>query len=197
MSSWCVQRVGGHPPPVAGTRPRRPRRVAARPSRRQRDRRPPPRRRVAVRQARRDRAAALRGQPHRGAFPGEHGQVRYGEGLLIGYRWYDAHHLPVAYPFGHGLSYTTFNQAELTTEVHDAGADSAVEVSLTVTNTGAPAGAETVQVYVRDAEASVFRPSRSSRRSSRFRWSPATAPACDYGCTPEPSPSGTHPCAGG
>ena len=50
--------------------------------------------------------------PAYGNFPGEHGHVRYGEGLLVGYRWYDERGLDVAFPFGHGLSYTTFEYGE-------------------------------------------------------------------------------------
>ncbi|WP_407343661.1 glycoside hydrolase family 3 C-terminal domain-containing protein [Pengzhenrongella phosphoraccumulans] len=96
--------------------------------------------------------------PTIGAFPGELGSVRYGEGLLIGYRWYDAHRLEVSYPFGHGLSYTTFGYTDLTTTVLCAGPEVQVEVGLTVTNTGSRAGRETVQVYVADPESSVFRP---------------------------------------
>ena len=96
--------------------------------------------------------------PTIGTFPGEHGQVRYGEGLLIGYRWYDAHRIDVAYPFGHGLSYTTFGYSDLQTEARDAGREVSVQVSLTVTNTGQRAGREVVQVYVTDPECSVFRP---------------------------------------
>ena len=96
--------------------------------------------------------------PSFGAFPGEHGTVRYGEGLLIGYRWYDTRRLDVAYPFGHGLSYTTFAYTHLTTTVHDAGADTVVSVSLDVTNTGGRAGRDVVQVYVHDPESTVMRP---------------------------------------
>ena len=92
--------------------------------------------------------------PTIGNFPGEHGIVRYGEGLLIGYRWYDAHRLEVAYPFGHGLSYTTFEYADLTVEADENDA----QVSVTVTNTGHRAGHEVVQVYVADPACSVFRP---------------------------------------
>ena len=114
----------------------------------------------------------FRDNPTVGAFPGEHGRVRYGEGLLIGYRWYDAHGLEVAYPFGHGLSYTTFAYADLSTVVHDDGADSAVEVSLTVTNTGPRAGREVVQVYVRDVEASVSRPEQELKAFAKVALDP-------------------------
>ncbi|AGZ40534.1 glycoside hydrolase family 3 C-terminal domain-containing protein [Actinoplanes friuliensis] len=97
--------------------------------------------------------------PTIGAFPGELGHVRYGEGLLIGYRWYDAHRLEVAYPFGHGLSYTTFAYSDLALQ---ADGDT-VQVSLTVTNTGERSGRETVQVYVTDPQATVFRPEQELR----------------------------------
>ncbi|MFH8251441.1 glycoside hydrolase family 3 C-terminal domain-containing protein [Microbacterium sp. B2969] len=77
-------------------------------------------------------------------FPGEEGHVRYGEGLFVGYRWYDARRMDVAFPFGHGLSYTTFAYGDASAEVD---ADGDVEVSLSVTNTGDRAGREVVQVY--------------------------------------------------
>lgn len=97
--------------------------------------------------------------PTIGNWPGEHGVVRYGEGLLIGYRWYDTRRLPVAFPFGHGLSYTTFAYSGLDLTVHDGGgADARVQVAVTVTNTGERAGHEVVQVYVADPASAVFRP---------------------------------------
>lgn len=101
--------------------------------------------------------------PTIGAFPGEQGQVRYGERLLIGYRWYDAHALEVAYLFGHGLSYTTFLYSGLDVTVRVDGAEPVVGVSLTVTNTGDRAGKETVQVYVTDPAATVYRPEQELR----------------------------------
>ena len=81
-------------------------------------------------------------------FPGESSQVRYGEGLFIGYRWYEARKLPVRFPFGHGLSYTTFEIGvpRLSEAVVAAGQRVRVEVS--VTNTGTRPGAEVVQLYV-------------------------------------------------
>jgi len=86
----------------------------------------------------------LEDTPSYGNFPGELGHVRYGEGVLVGYRWYDARGLEVAYPFGHGLSYTRFGYGDAAASV-DASGD--VVVTVSVTNTGEVAGREVVQVY--------------------------------------------------
>jgi beta-glucosidase len=75
--------------------------------------------------------------------PGEAGHVRYGEGLHVGYRGFDARQQDVAYAFGHGLSYTTFAYGQASASVVDAG----VEVRVPVTNTGDRDGREVVQVY--------------------------------------------------
>jgi beta-glucosidase len=111
--------------------------------------------------------------PTIGAFPGEHGRVRYGEGLLIGYRWYDAHRIPVAYPFGHGLSYTTFEYSDLAVTVRADGEQPEVDVTLTVSNTGDRAGKETVQVYISDPAASVYRPEQELRGFAQVTLEPA------------------------
>ena len=95
-------------------------------------------------------------------FPGEEGVVRYGEGIFIGYRAYDALIQQVSYPFGFGLSYTAFRIENVDVSVTGsvAGGDLAVTVTASVTNTGQRAGAEVVQIYVGDIEASVARPLR-------------------------------------
>ncbi len=95
-------------------------------------------------------------------FPGEEGVVRYGEGIFIGYRAYDALIQHVSYPFGFGLSYTTFRIENVDVSVTGSVADGdlAVTVTASVTNTGQRAGAEVVQIYVGDIEASVARPLR-------------------------------------
>ena len=81
----------------------------------------------------------------------------YSEGLFVGYRWFDARKVKPLFPFGHGLSYTTF--AYGTPSVSKAvTADGSVSISVPVTNTGTVAGAEVVQFYVSDPEASVERP---------------------------------------
>jgi beta-glucosidase len=97
-------------------------------------------------------------------FPGEHGHVRYGEGLFVGYRGFDAREQEVAYPFGFGLSYTTFGYGQATATVTERG----IEVRVPVTNTGDRDGREVVQVYV----SLPARPSSGRRASSRH------SPAC-------------------
>ncbi|SDR71725.1 beta-glucosidase [Friedmanniella luteola] len=95
-------------------------------------------------------------------FPGDSQVVRYGEGLFIGYRGYDKTRTDVAFPFGFGLSYTSFALSDLT--VATAGSveagDLSATVTVTVTNTGDRDGAEVVQVYVQDEESTVSRPLR-------------------------------------
>ncbi len=99
----------------------------------------------------------LEDTPAYGNFPGEHGHVRYGEGLLVGYRWYDERGLDVTYPFGHGLSYTTFAYGDATAVVAESGD---VVVTVPVTNTGSVAGREVVQAYTSLPGSSVQRPPR-------------------------------------
>ena len=95
-------------------------------------------------------------------FPGDSQVVRYGEGLFIGYRGYDQAHRDVAFPFGFGLSYTTFTMSDLQVATRGSVSDGtlAATVTVTVTNTGTVPGAEVVQVYVADVESSVARPVR-------------------------------------
>ena len=105
----------------------------------------------------------LEDNPSFGNFPGEFGHVRYGEGLLVGYRWYDAKGLDVTFPFGHGLSYTTFEYTGATAEV---GADGGIVVRLDVTNSGDRDGREVVQVYVAPTTSIVQRAPRELKAFS-------------------------------
>lgn len=89
-------------------------------------------------------------------YPGDNGKVRYGEGIFVGYRYYEKKAIAPLFPFGFGLSYTTFDYANLSVEAD--GEDFAV--SLDVTNTGDRAGSEVVQLYLRDVAASVVRPEK-------------------------------------
>lgn len=97
-------------------------------------------------------------------FPGEHGHVRYGEGLFVGYRSYDARRLDVSFPFGHGLSYTTFEYSDAAVE-----SDGDLTVQVTVTNTGGRAGAEVVQVYAGAPGSSVARAPRELKGFTKVR----------------------------
>ncbi len=91
-------------------------------------------------------------------FPGENGEVRYGEGIFIGYRYYDAKEVPVQFPFGYGMSYTTFEykNPELSAETFQDV--DGLTVSVDVTNTGEIAGKEIVQIYVHDHKSRLVRP---------------------------------------
>lgn len=91
-------------------------------------------------------------------YPGEDGRVHYGEGIFVGYRHYDKQAVEPLFPFGHGLSYTTFELANLRLNGAAFGGDDLIQVSVDVTNSGTRAGQEVVQVYVCDVEARVPRP---------------------------------------
>lgn len=89
-------------------------------------------------------------------FPGEHGHVRYGEGIFVGYRWYDRREREVTYPFGHGLSYTTFEYTDPRATADAEG----VSVTVRLANTGGRPGREVVQVYANPVSSAVLRPPR-------------------------------------
>lgn len=111
----------------------------------------------------------LEDTPAFGNFPGEHGHVRYGEGLLVGYRWYDEKQLAVRYPFGHGLSYTTFAYGDATAAVRE---DGDIVVLVPVTNTGTVAGREVVQAYIALPGSSVQRPPRELKAFASVQLAP-------------------------
>ncbi len=89
-------------------------------------------------------------------FPGEFQHVTYGEGLFIGYRWYDARKMNISYPFGHGLSYTDFDYRDLSVTASTEG----LTVEVTIANVGKVDGREVVQVYSGIEKSSVARPVR-------------------------------------
>lgn len=99
----------------------------------------------------------LQDNPSYGNFPGEFGHVKYGEGQYVGYRWYDSREMDVAFPFGHGLSYTSFDYSDARAAEMPSGD---IGVTVTVRNTGQRAGREIVQVYTGLAKSAVSRPTR-------------------------------------
>jgi len=105
-------------------------------------------------------------------FPGEQEVVRHGEGVFVGYRYYTSVDRAVRYPFGHGLSYTTF--AVEAFDVEATGSDTAV-ARVTVRNTGALAGAEVVQLYIAPAPSNVRRPVRELGAFAKVSLEPGEA----------------------
>lgn len=98
-------------------------------------------------------------------FPGRNGRVRYGEGVLVGYRHYDTLGVEPLFCFGHGLSYTEFVYQDLQLTLQDDEGDSkSAIVEVEVTNVGARRGREVVQVYVHDEEASLVRPEQELKQ---------------------------------
>lgn len=92
-----------------------------------------------------------------GEYPGKDGVVKYNEGIFVGYRYFDTKKIEPQYAFGHGLSYTTFLYENL---VVNKGDNQSVTATVTVRNTGSRAGAEVMQLYVRDVQSSVERPEK-------------------------------------
>lgn len=106
-------------------------------------------------------------------FRGEPRQVEYREGLYVGYRFHDSAGVPAQYPFGFGLSYTTFDWSEFhITEPTPQDQDPVRTVSLDVTNTGDRAGSDVVQVYVRKAESVVYRPDKELKGFAKVTLEP-------------------------
>ena len=93
-------------------------------------------------------------------YPGENGQVRYGEGIFVGYRYYEKKQLETLFPFGFGLSYTTFHYDKLSLSAQSIAPAETLNISIDITNTGKLAGQEVVQLYIRDKVASVQRPEK-------------------------------------
>ncbi len=105
-------------------------------------------------------------------FPGENGKVYYGEGLFVGYRYYDKKHIAPLFPFGFGLSYTTFSYSSLSLSAQEIGRDDMLQVSVDVTNTGERAGKEIVQLYIRDVVASLQRPEKELKAFAKVHLEP-------------------------
>ena len=93
-------------------------------------------------------------------YPGNPATVEHRESIYIGYRYYDKAGKAVRYPFGHGLSYTSFEYSGLEVDKTAADENDEIKVKFKVKNTGAVAGAEIAQLYVADKESTVFRPAK-------------------------------------
>ena len=113
-------------------------------------------------------------------YPGEQGRVHYGEGLFVGYRYYDAKDVPTLFPFGHGLSYTQFAYSNLRLGAEVVKDSEGLELSVTVTNTGSVAGKEVVQLYVHDVEASLVRPYKELKGFAKVALEPGESKTATF-----------------
>jgi beta-glucosidase len=120
---------------------------------------------------------AIEQTPAFGNFPGDGDSIVYGERLLVGYRWYESRRLAVRFPFGHGLSYTTFALGRPSLSRPTWSADEVLEVTLTVTNTGTRPGSEVLQCYVEPPPGRVVRPARELKGFSKVHLSPGESAA--------------------
>jgi beta-glucosidase len=105
-------------------------------------------------------------------YPGEAGKVLYGESVFVGYRGYDRRKTEVRFPFGHGLSYTSFEYGPLALDRDSIAPGEEVAVSLSVRNSGARAGSEVVQVYVSDVKSSLMRPEKELKGFTKVTLEP-------------------------
>ncbi len=113
----------------------------------------------------------LEDNPSFGNYPGAEGVVHYKEGIFVGYRYYDSKNVEPLFPFGHGLSYTTFECGNLKIDGRIENGLK-INVSLTIKNTGSREGAEVVQLYVRDVESSLERPAKELKAFRKVNLKP-------------------------
>jgi beta-glucosidase len=105
-------------------------------------------------------------------YPGENGKVRYGEGIFVGYRYYDKKDVAPLFPFGHGLSYTKFKYENLRLSAKSVRPNGKLKVKVDVTNTGKVTGKEVVQLYVRDVKSTFARPEKELKAFAKIELKP-------------------------
>jgi len=105
-------------------------------------------------------------------YPGENGAVRYGEGIFMGYRYYDTKDVATLFPFGYGLSYTTFTYQNPKVSANTFRDVDGITVFVDVMNTGKVAGKEVVQVYVHDHQSKLVRPPKELKGFAKVELQP-------------------------
>lgn len=119
------------------------------------------------------------------SYPGDSIKQVYKEDVLVGYRWHDTKKIPALFPFGYGLSYTTFAYGKPSISAQTMRADGTVSVSVAVRNTGNRAGKEVVQLYVSDVKCSVLRPAKELKHFQKISLAPGEEQTVSFTLTPE------------
>ena len=119
------------------------------------------------------------------SYPGDSIKQEYKEDILVGYRWHDTKKIPALFPFGHGLSYTTFTYGKPVASAKAMAADGTLTVTVAVKNTGSIAGKEIVQLYVGDDKCSVLRPVKELKHFAKVGLAPGEEKSVTFTLTPD------------
>ena len=119
------------------------------------------------------------------SYPGDSIKQEYKEDILVGYRWHDTKKIPALFPFGHGLSYTTFTYGKPMASAKAMAADGMLTVTVAVKNTGSIAGKEIVQLYVGDDKCSVLRPVKELKHFAKGALAPGEEKSVTFTLTPD------------
>ena len=118
-------------------------------------------------------------------YPGVDGQVHYKEGIYVGYRWFNTKGVKPQFPFGFGLSYTTFKYGLPALSAESLSAGGKLTLTVSVTNTGKRAGKETVQLYIGDEKASAERPRKELKDFAKVELQPGETKTVSFDITTE------------
>jgi beta-glucosidase len=119
------------------------------------------------------------------SYPGDSINQEYKEDILVGYRWHDTKKIPALFPFGHGLSYTTFAYDKATLSSKQMPVEGSLAISLKVKNNGTLAGKEVVQLYVGDEKCSVVRPLKELKKFAKVALNPGEEKLITFTLTPD------------
>lgn len=109
----------------------------------------------------------------------------YLEDIFVGYRWHDIKKIPALFPFGYGLSYTTFDYGKATLSSKEISADGSITITVPVTNTGNVEGKEIVQLYIQDEKSSLPRPIKELKRFKKITLAPGQTKEVTFTITPQ------------
>lgn len=118
-------------------------------------------------------------------YPGDSIRVEYKEDILVGYRWHDTKKIPALFPFGHGLSYTTFSYGKATLSSSSLTADGSITVTVPVRNSGDRPGKEVVQLYIGDNKSSLPRPKKELKAFGKIALNPGEEKTVTFTITPD------------